>query len=61
MTSSLPMSMWTLTLIGVVSVLWIAMLSAVAFVVRGRGEMADAPALGAGGRKPVGVRVPPPA
>ena len=53
--------MWTLALIAVVSILWIAMVAAVAFAARGRGEMADAPALGAGGRKPVGVRVPPPA
>jgi hypothetical protein len=34
MTSSPFMSMWTLTLIGVMSVLWIAMLSAVAFAAR---------------------------
>jgi hypothetical protein len=33
MTISLPMT-WTLTLIGVVSILWIAMLSAVAFAAR---------------------------
>lgn len=34
MTISPSMSMWTLTLISVVSVLWIAMLSAVAFAAR---------------------------
>lgn len=34
MTSSNSMSMWTLTLVGVVTVIWIAMLSAVAFAAR---------------------------
>ncbi len=34
MTSSFPMSVWTVALIGIVSVLWIAMLSAVAFASR---------------------------
>ena len=62
MTSSIPMSLWVVTLIGVVSVLWIAILSAVAFAARaGVAKSVTAPALEAGGRKPLGVQVPPPA
>jgi hypothetical protein len=34
MTTSISMSMWTLTLVGVVTVIWIGMLSGVAFAAR---------------------------